>query len=84
MVLNATKKERNDELKYDIIPEIQINNPVYKQVVELYTSGDLDYTKTMNVDVCGLLHKFAYGGLHSARENFVYDGEMWNLDVTLT
>lgn len=82
LVLNATKKERNDELKYDIIPEIQINNPVYKQVLELYTSGDLDYTKTMNVDVCGVPHKFAYGGLHSARENFVYDGEMWNLDVT--
>ena len=84
LVLNATKKERNDELKYDIIPEIQINNPVYKQVLELYTSGDLDYTKTMTVDVCGVPHKFAYGGLHAARENFVYDGEMWNLDVTLT
>ena len=82
LVLNATKKEHNDELKYDIIPEIQINNPVYKQVLELYTSGDLDYTKTMNVDVCGVPHKFAYGGLHSARENFVYEGEMWNLDVT--
>ena len=48
----------------------------------MYTSGDLDYSKTMNVDVCGVPHKFAYGGLHSARENFVYDGEMWNLDVT--
>jgi DNA polymerase elongation subunit (family B) len=81
-VLNADRKKHDDELIYDIIPQIKINNPVYKKVLDLYVGHELDYTKTMKLNICGLEHKLAYGGIHAAKENFIYEGEMWDSDVT--
>lgn len=81
-VLGANRKSRNDELQYDMIDTIKIENPEYRKVLELYTNGPLDYNKHMKLMVGGIEHKFAYGGLHAARDNFIYEGEMWNIDVT--
>ena len=81
-VLNAERKSHNDELQYDIIPQVKITNPVYKKVLDLYVGHDLDYTKTMTLNICGLEHKLAYGGIHAAKDNFIYEGEMWDSDVT--
>lgn len=81
-ILQARKVERDDAMKYDIPSSIQIKNKEYQKAVELYTNGDLDYDKTLKLVVGGIEHKLAYGGLHAARENFFYDGEMWNIDVT--
>lgn len=81
-VLNANRKSYDDELQYDIIPQIKINNPVYKTILDLYVGHELDYTKTMKLNICGLEHKLAYGGIHAAKENFIYEGELWDSDVT--
>jgi DNA polymerase elongation subunit (family B) len=81
-VLNANRKEHDDELIYDIPSTVQINNPVYRKVLDLYVGHELDYTKSMTLNLCGLEHKLAYGGIHSAKENFIYEGEMWDADVT--
>lgn len=81
-ILNATLKEHNDELQYDITNTINIKNLGYKHILGLYNNGPLDYTKELKVNLAGIEHKFAYGGLHAAKENFFYEGEMWDSDVT--
>lgn len=80
-VLQATRKSHNDELIYDLPSELILNKPEYKEILKLYTSGPLDYTKKVKVNVAGVEHLFAYGGLHGALENFFYRGEMWQIDA---
>lgn len=81
-VLRATSKKHNDELYYDLPDTVNITNPVYRKVLDLYIGHPLDYTKSMTLNICGLPHKLAYGGIHAAKENFIYEGEMWDSDVT--
>ena len=80
-VLQATRKSHDDELIYDLPSELILNKPEYKEILKLYTSGPLDYTKKIKVDIAGVEHLFAYGGLHGALENFFYKGEMWQIDA---
>lgn len=80
-VLQATRKSHDDELIYDLPNELILNKPEYKEILKLYTSGPLDYTKKVKVNVAGVEHLFAYGGLHGALENFFYRGEMWQIDA---
>ena len=80
-VLQATRKSHDDELIYDLPSELILNKPEYKEILKLYTSGPLDYTKKVKVNVAGVEHLFAYGGLHGALENFFYKGEMWQIDA---
>lgn len=81
-VLGAVHESRNDELQYDIVDTIKIEKPEYRKVLDLYTNGTIDYDKSIKIIIGGIEHKFAYGGLHAARDNFIYEGEMWNIDVT--
>lgn len=80
-VLEATRKSHDDELMYDLPNELVLNKQEYKDILKLYTNGPLDYTKKIKVDVGGVTHLFAYGGLHGAIENFFYKGEMWQIDA---
>lgn len=80
-VLQATRKSYDDELLYDLPEELILNKPEYKEVLKLYTEGPLDYTKKLKVNVAGVEHLFAYGGLHGALEHFMYKGEMWQIDA---
>lgn len=80
-VLQATRKSHDDELIYDLPSELILNKPEYKEILKLYTSGPLDYTKKVKVNIAGVEHLFAYGGLHGALENFFYRGEMWQIDA---
>ena len=80
-VLQATRKSHDDELLYDLPEELILNKPEYKEVLKLYTEGPLDYTKKLKVNVAGVEHLFAYGGLHGALEHFMYKGEMWQIDA---
>lgn len=81
-ILNAKRKSYNDEMIYNKPNTIKLTTPQYLEVEKMYTSGELDYNKTITLDVAGVEHKFAYGGTHGAIDNFVYHGEMWNIDVT--
>lgn len=80
-VLQATRKSHDDELLYDLPEELILNKPEYKEILKLYTEGPLDYTKKLKVNVAGVEHLFAYGGLHGALEHFMYKGEMWQIDA---
>ena len=81
-ILKAKPIDRNDELIYDMPKEVRITNPKYLPIPQLYTRGQLDYNNTLDICLAGVMHKFAYGGVHGAIENFVYKGEMWNIDMT--
>ena len=80
-ILQAQRKDRDDEFIYDIPDTIEICNPNYYKAIAFYCAGELDYKKTLKLTIGGIEHKLAYGGLHAARENFFYIGEMWNIDV---
>ena len=82
MVLDAKRVSRDDELKYDLPPELILNKPEYKKILDLYVGHDLDYKQSLKVIVAGVEHIFAYGGLHGALPNFTYIGELWQIDAT--
>lgn len=82
MVLDAKRISRDDELKYDLPPELVLNKPEYRKILELYTGHDLDYKQKLKVNVAGVEHIYAWGGLHGALPNFTYVGELWQIDAT--
>ena len=82
MVLEAKKVDHDDELQYDLPPELVLNKPEYKKILDLYVGHDLDYKQKMTVNVEGVEHIYAWGGLHGALPNFRYRGKLWQIDAT--
>lgn len=80
MVLEANRQSHDDELKYDLPPELELNK--YKNILKLYTGHDLDYKQKLKVNVAGVEHIYAWGGLHGALPNFKYQGKLWQIDAT--
>ena len=82
MVLGAKRISRDDELEYDLPKELVLNKPEYKNILKLYVDKEIDYKEKLTVDVAGVEHIFAWGGLHGAIPNFTYVGELWQIDAT--
>lgn len=80
-ILNARTLECYDELApFDISKlNIDIKNT---EITDFYTKNEIDYKNKLIVDIAGVEHKLAYGGLHGAIPNFQYKGELWLIDVT--
>ena len=74
---------KDQKAPYDIsIAPIEINKPIYRQAIKMFTDcEELDYKKKLKIDICGVEHIIAIGGLHGARKNFWYQGEIWDIDV---
>lgn len=81
VILNASRKNHDDELTYDLPKELILNKEEYRKILDLYINGQLDYNKKLKIDIAGVEHIYAYGGLHGAIENFQYQGEMWQIDA---
>ena len=79
-ILSARKVYRQDEMEYDLPQEVDIHK--YTDIVKLYVDTELDYERTAVVDIAGVPHTLAYGGLHGALRNFNYSGELWQIDAT--
>jgi hypothetical protein len=77
-ILDARRRRRFDEFKFDKIDCINVNNV---DVLELYKTP-LDYEKTLNVKLNGVEHVLGYGGLHGALKNIHEKDDLLNLDVT--
>lgn len=74
-------KNRQSEFSYPLIPCLE-HIKKYKHVVDWYRDeSNHDYKKSLTVDVAGIPHTFAWGGLH-AGENFIGDGIFLLCDVT--
>jgi len=70
-----------DEFNITLLPNIKLDK--YKEVLEWYKNPEnRDYKKSLNIDVAGVPHTFAWGGLHGAIKKFHEDGYFVNMDVT--
>lgn len=81
LILEAKKGKYDDELTYDLPKEVIINNPEYRKILGLYVNRELDYKEKMKINIAGVPHLLAYGGIHGAIENFEYQGELWQIDA---
>lgn len=69
---------RNDEFDFVFPPTLQINK--YTEVLDFYKENR-DYDKVLDIDIAGVPHLFAWGGLHGARPNYYGTGFFINIDV---
>jgi len=71
-----------DELRTENIPNTILN--FYNNIKARFKNGE-DYTELekekLVYSLAGVEHTFAFGGLHGARENYIYEGKMLNVDV---
>lgn len=66
------------------IAPIVLNNPEYHKALEMFTDCDeIDYKKKLKINIAGIEHTIAIGGLHGARSHYQYHGEIWDVDVGL-
>lgn len=71
-----------DELRVENIPNEILN--FYKSIRQRFEDGEnfeiLEKEKLVYT-LAGVEHTFGFGGLHSARKNYMYEGKMLNVDV---
>lgn len=80
LILGAKKVQRFDEWEFEIAPTAKIEK--YAEVVDWYkNSENHDYKKKLNIEIAGVPHVFAWGGLHGARINYSGEGYFINMDV---
>ena len=77
------KNFKDKQAPYDpSIAPIELNNPEYHKALEMFTDCDeLDYKKKLKINIAGVEHTIAIGGLHGARPHYQYHGEIWDVDV---
>lgn len=69
---------RNDEFNISFPPTLQIDK--YLDVPRFYMENK-DYNKVLEIEVAGVPHLFAWGGVHGARNNYIRSGHFINIDV---
>jgi len=72
------KKARMDEFDLSFPSTLKINK--YTQVLDFYKENK-DYKQSLDIDVAGIPHVFAWGGLHGARPHYIDEGLFINIDV---
>ena len=72
---------RNDD--FDItFPDTLVIGDKYKYIVDWYKEPlNLNYKMSLNTNVWGVPHKFAYGGIHGCVDNYINDGYFVMSDV---
>lgn len=80
IILDAWKKDHDDEFDISFPPTMQIDK--YKEVVRWYDNSlNRDYEKELCIDIAGVPHVFAWGGLHGAMPKYNGEGIYLNVDV---
>jgi len=81
-ILECEKQEHNDEFKFKIIDQIHLKK--YKSAKEWFENPDnRDYKKSFDLNVCGVPHRFGWGGLHGCPELPLHSkGRIFHVDVT--
>ncbi len=81
-ILECEKQEHNDEFKFKIIDQIHLKK--YKSAKEWFENPDnRDYKKSFDLNVCGIPHRFGWGGLHGCPEKPLHaKGRIFHVDVT--
>lgn len=80
LILNAQKQPRFDEWDFQIADTLVLGK--YKHIEDWYRDrANHDYGKSLKVDVAGVPHVFAWGGIHGAVPKYVGEGWFVNMDV---
>lgn len=80
IVLGAEKKPHDDEFDISIPDTLQVEK--YSEIVDWYRNPvNMDYSKKLEVDVAGVPHLFAWGGLHGAIDKYTDVGHYVMMDV---
>ncbi|MDU1540592.1 MAG: hypothetical protein E6902_13365 [Paeniclostridium sordellii] len=80
MILGAHRHKYDDEFDISIPDTLKIKK--YQNVVDWYKNPiNLDYKKELEIEVMGVKHKFAWGGIHGAKEKYYGEGIFVNVDV---
>ncbi|MYL57384.1 hypothetical protein GLW20_07680 [Virgibacillus halodenitrificans] len=69
---------REDEFEFSFPPTLKIEK--YTEVLDFYKENK-DYGKVLELEVAGVPHLFAWGGLHGAINNYIGTGYFLNIDV---
>lgn len=69
---------RNDEFDFSFPQTMRVTK--YTEVLDFYRENK-DYNKVLEIEVAGVPHVFAWGGLHGARDNYISEGFFINVDV---
>ena len=82
VILGAENIEtRNDEFNITF-PDTVVLSDKYKYIADWYKEPiNLNYKMSLNTNVWGVPHKFAYGGLHGCVNNYIGDGYFIMSDV---
>ena len=80
IVLGAVKRPHHDEFDISIPDTLRVEK--YSEVVDWYRNPvNMDYSKKLEVYVAGVLHLFAWGGLHGAIDKYSGVGHYVMMDV---
>lgn len=80
MILEARQKKHDDEFDLTIVDTLRLDK--YKHIEKWYRDkNNLNYESKLKIDVMGVPHIFAWGGLHGAVNNYVEEGFFVNSDV---
>lgn len=79
----GTEKHPNRGDEFNLaIPDTLVVSDKYKHIVDWYKNPEnMDYKKKLKVDVAGVDHIFAWGGLHAARPKYKDEGIILCCDV---
>lgn len=80
-ILGAEKtNNRGDEFDYRKLDVLNVD--LYPEVIDWYFQPEnMDYSKKLEIDLFGVPHIFAFGGLHGALSNYKTDGIILCADV---
>ena len=79
-ILGASKKSYDDEFDIDFPSTMRIQK--YLKVVDWYRNPEnMDYKKSLDIEVAGVPHSFGWGGVHGARDKYMGEGFFINMDV---
>lgn len=80
IILGATQRNWNDEFEIEFPDTLRIEK--YKEVLNWYKNPlNRDYSKSLKIDVAGVPHVFAWGGLHGAIDKYSGEGHFITIDV---
>lgn len=81
-ILDAHKPLRSREDEFDISIPSTMQIEKYQDVVRWYENPlNRDYEKELQIDIAGVPHVFAWGGLHGAIPQYSGEGIYLNVDV---
>jgi hypothetical protein len=80
IILGASKRTHDDEFEIQFPDTLRINK--YTEVLNWYKNPlNRDYNKSLEINIAGVPHVFAWGGLHGAIEKYHAKGYFINIDV---